>query len=281
MTIYSRLPPGSSLKEFKGVGLVAAPASIVFAVLADAEAYPAFMPYTAECRVLKREKDTVLAYQRLTFPLIRDRDYTVRSQYANWLGPDGPVYRMRWEAANDLGPAAKPGILRVNVCDGEWLLEQQGSASTRATYAIFTDNGGALPAFVANSASRIGIGKIFAAVRKQVKDPKYAASSTLRTTLADSDQPAFGGSIRPARRTAILLEYPRRFAICSAANPKMNMKTLLTLTALLASVFVAQAGSKPTKQDRIISLDGGSQTPETAAWIARRAVDASARTDPK
>ncbi len=175
VTVYSRLPSGSSLKEFKGVGLVAAPASIVFAVLADNEAYPAFMPYTAESRVLKREKDSVLAYQRLTFPLLSDRDYTVRSQYANWLGPDGPIYRMRWEAANDLGPAARPGILRVNVCDGAWLLEQQETASTRATYTIFTDSGGSLPAFVANSASRIGIGKIFAAVRKQVKDPKYAA----------------------------------------------------------------------------------------------------------
>ena len=82
---------------------------------------------------------------------------------------------MRWEAANDLGPAVKPGILRVNVCEGSWLLESLDTASTRATYTIFTDSGGTLPAFVANSASRIAIGKIFAAVRKQVKDPKYAA----------------------------------------------------------------------------------------------------------
>jgi hypothetical protein len=133
------------------------------------------MPYTAESRVLKREKDSVLAYQRLKFPLLSDRDYTVRSQYANWPGPDGQIYRMRWEAANDLGPAARPGVLRVNVCEGAWLLEPQETASTRATYTIFTDSGGALPAFVANSASRVGIGKLFAAVRKQVKDPKYAA----------------------------------------------------------------------------------------------------------
>ena len=156
------------------MGLVAAPASIVFAVLTDSEAYTAFMPYTAESRVLKREKDTVLVYQRLAFPLMSDRDYTLRSRRTKWVGPDGPNYRMCWEAANDLGPAVKPGTLRVNVCEGSWLLESQGTASTRATYAIFTDSGGTLPSFVANSGSRIAIGKIFAAVRKQVKDPKYA-----------------------------------------------------------------------------------------------------------
>jgi len=54
-------------------------------------------------------------------------------------------------------------------------LEPQGTTKTRATYSIYTDSGGALPAFIANKASEIGIRRIFAAVRKQVKDPKYNA----------------------------------------------------------------------------------------------------------
>jgi hypothetical protein len=53
------------------------------------------------------------------------------------------------------------------------LLEPDHTVKTRATYSIFTDNGGRLPAFLANAASGIGIRKIFAAVRRQVKDPKY------------------------------------------------------------------------------------------------------------
>ena len=48
---------------------------------------------------------------------------------------------------------------------------------TRAIYTIYTDSGGALPAFVANSGSRIAIRKLFDAVRKQVKDPRYAVST--------------------------------------------------------------------------------------------------------
>jgi Polyketide cyclase / dehydrase and lipid transport len=173
--VQSRLRDGSTIKEFKGTGLIEAPASVVFAVLSDSEAYPTFMPYTLECRVLKREKDQVLVYQRLTLPLVSDRDYTLRTQHEKWRGADGPSYRIHWQPANDLGPAAKSGVLRVNLCEGSWLLEAQGANSTRATYVIYTDSGGTLPAFLANNGSRIGIGKVFAAVRKQVKDPKYSS----------------------------------------------------------------------------------------------------------
>jgi hypothetical protein len=37
-----------------------------------------------------------------------------------------------------------------------------------------TDSGGAIPAFIKNTGSQIGIRKLFAAIRKQVRDPKYA-----------------------------------------------------------------------------------------------------------
>ncbi len=176
VVIYSRNRSGTSLKEFKGMGVIDAPPGAVFGVLDDTEAFPSFMPYTSECRVLKREKNIVVAYQRLEIPLVTSRDYTLRSHHEQWLGPEGTIFRIRWEPANNLGPAAKAGVLRVNVCEGGWLLEPEGAGSTRATYSIFTDSGGALPSFMANSGSRIAIRKVFEAVRKQVKDPKYSGS---------------------------------------------------------------------------------------------------------
>lgn len=175
LTIYSRVREGTSFKEFKGVGEIDAAPAAVFAVLDDSDSYPSFMPYTAECRVLKREKDLVLAYQRLQIPLVSDRDYTLRSKNAKWIGPAGPIYRIRWEPANDQGPAVKAGVLRVNVCEGGWLLEPEANGTTHATYSIFTDSGGALPSFVANNGSRIAIRKVFEAIRKQAKQPKYSA----------------------------------------------------------------------------------------------------------
>ena len=188
LVIQSRTRVGSAVKEFKGVAMIDAPPSAVFAVLDDTEAFPSFMPYTSECRVLKREKDSVVAYQRLDLPMISDRDYTLRSEHAKWQGPDGLIYRIRWEPANNLGPAPTAGVLRVGVCEGEWLLEPQGPKATRATYTIYTDSGGAVPPMIANSGSKVAIRKIFDAIRKQVKEPKYSGASP--TAVEARNRPA-------------------------------------------------------------------------------------------
>ena len=175
LTIYSRTREGSNLKEFKSVGTIAAPSSSVYAVLSDVEAYPTFMPYTLECRVLKRTADCTIAYQRLELPMVSDRDYTLRSEHSKTPGPNGSTYRIQWLPANDLGPAEKSGVQRVKVCEGGWLIEPDGEGATRATYFIYTDSGGAIPAMIANRGSRVAIGKVFAAIRKEVLEPKYAA----------------------------------------------------------------------------------------------------------
>ena len=174
--IYSRTRAGSALKEFKSVGTIDALSSTVFAVLNDVEAYPNFMPYTSECNVLERKGDCTIAYQRLALPLVSDRDYTLRSEHFKTTGPNGPIYHIQWVPANNLGPAEKEGVERVRICEGGWLIEPDGAGATRATYLIYTDSGGAIPAVIANTGSRTAIRKMFAAIRKEVRDPKYAGS---------------------------------------------------------------------------------------------------------
>jgi hypothetical protein len=173
VTIYSRPHPGSPLKEFKAVGEVDAPTRTVHNVIDDVEAYTSFMPYTAECRVIARKDDSILAYQRIAPKIVSDRDYTLRIEKKSWPVENGLAYLNRWEPANEHGPAAKPGVFRVTVCEGSWLLEPTGEGKTRATYSVFTDSGIVGPAFIANTISETGISKLFVAVRKQVKDPKY------------------------------------------------------------------------------------------------------------
>ena len=173
VTIYSRPHSGSFLKEFKAVGEIAAPSRAVCEVIEDVDAYPSFMPYMAECRLLRRESDSLVSYQRISPKVCSDRDFTLRTYKTSWPGIAGFVYSNRWESANPLGPAKKPGVVRVEFCQGAWLLEPNGAASTRATYSVYTDTGGLIPAFIANHFSQSAIGEIFAAVRNQVKQPKY------------------------------------------------------------------------------------------------------------
>jgi len=175
ITLYSRPRLGSSLKEFKAVGQIDASSRTVHNVLDDVVAYPDFMPFTKECRIIKREADSFFAYQRLSPRIVSDRDYTLRIREKSWPATGGFAYLNRWESANDYGPAETKGVLRVKLCEGSWLIEPSGPNQTRATYSICTDSGGALPPFINNAASEIGIRKIFTAVRKQVKIAKYSA----------------------------------------------------------------------------------------------------------
>jgi polyketide cyclase/dehydrase/lipid transport protein len=174
VAIYSRLRPGSPLKEFKAVGLIDAPTHTVCAVIDDFQNYPKFMPYTTECRLIKRDGDSIVGYQRLSPKVCADRDYTLRVWKKSWPVTDGLVFTSHWSPANELGPPEKKGVVRVKICEGKWLLEPDGAIKTRATYFIYTDTGGFIPSFIANRISMTGITKLFAAVRKQVTDPRYA-----------------------------------------------------------------------------------------------------------
>ncbi len=163
--------------ESKAIGEIAASSALVHAMLSDVESYTSFMPYTAECRVVKREGDSLVAYQRISAPLISDRDYTVRVRWSSKAVEGGKSYFSKWETENGLGPPEKSGIVRVKLCDGSWRLEPIGPNATRATYTIYTDSGGMIPAFIKNTGSQIGIRKMFAAIRKQVLDPKYVTEA--------------------------------------------------------------------------------------------------------
>lgn len=179
LTIFERAHPGSSLREFKGVGPIAAPPAAVKAVLDDVEAYPGFMPYVKEARVLSRGEGERVSYQRIAPPFVSERDYTIRVRMEKRMDKGGAaVFIHRWTAANNLGPAEIKGVTRVQNTEGSWTLEPagEGGRGTLATYVIFTDSGGTLPAFVANAAGKTAIPKLFDAIRKQVRLPKYQAA---------------------------------------------------------------------------------------------------------
>ena len=81
-----------------------------------------------------------------------------------------PGLTVCWELANAEGPASRPGVHRVNINEGSWLLEPVGNR-TRATYTVYTDGGG-IPPFIANIANKQGIWQLFEALRERVRDPK-------------------------------------------------------------------------------------------------------------
>jgi len=176
VSLYSRVRIGTGVKEFKGTGVIDASPETVERVLADVSRYPSFMPYVTESRAISDDGNEVLTYQRLNVPFVANRDYTVRVEHGTTRGAGGGLtYRDTWQTANDAGPAERHGVVRVKVNEGSWLLEPAGpnGDSTQGTYQIFTDSGGVVPAFLANRASQTIIPRLFEAIRKQARDPKY------------------------------------------------------------------------------------------------------------
>jgi hypothetical protein len=176
VTVYTRSRVGTAIKEFKGVGIIDAPPATVQAVLDDVTAYPQFMPYVIVSRTISQQGNDAITYQMLDIPLFSNRDYTVRVDHGTARNAVGAlIYRDVWVTANDAGPAPQPGIVRVKVNEGSWLLEPAGptGGSTQASYQIFTDSGGVVPAFIANHASQVIIPRLFEAIRKQVLQPAY------------------------------------------------------------------------------------------------------------
>src|SRR5439155_26589465 len=96
VTLYTRPRVSSSLKEFKAVGQIDASSRAVYNVIDDLDAYADFMPFTKECRIVKKEGDVVLTYQRLSPKIVSVLDYTLRIWKKSWPALGGFAYLNRW-----------------------------------------------------------------------------------------------------------------------------------------------------------------------------------------
>src|SRR5947199_10550201 len=99
------------------------------------------MPYTTECRLIKRDGDSIVGYQRLSPKVCADRDYTLRVWKKSWPTADGLVSMSHWSPANELGPPEKKGVVRVKICERTCVLEPDSNANTRATDFTSTETG--------------------------------------------------------------------------------------------------------------------------------------------
>jgi hypothetical protein len=172
LSVYSRSKPGSKAKEYQAIGWISAPNWVVEHVLEDAEAYPRFMPYVVECRILTKEVDGVTTYQRISAPFISARDYVLRVRVEMRHSAAGTVFVRHWMSEPQQVLPERPGTIRVKVNEGSWTLEPAGE-STHAIYSVFTDPGGTIPAGILNYANQSAIPKVFAAVEKQAAEKKY------------------------------------------------------------------------------------------------------------
>ncbi len=142
-----------------------APPAAVQHVLVDYGHRPSLAAEVCESRVLARDEHGLVVYERLRLPLVSDRDYT----FAVSGGDDEDCRWVRLVTANELGPAAVPGVVRMPLHEAEWrMCPTAGGTHTHAWYSVRMDLGGALPGWLWRS----GVGKhvpaLFAALRREL-----------------------------------------------------------------------------------------------------------------
>lgn len=144
-------------------GRIEASPGAVRAALLDYERHVGAVARLAESRVLERGPASLLVYQRLSLPVVSDRDMTLR---VTWGG--GPTKSwVAFRAVPDGGPPATDGLVRLTRYTGRWQLQAvDGGRATRARLSMDMDLGGSLPPRLASANAGQDVPALFAAISR-------------------------------------------------------------------------------------------------------------------
>lgn len=154
--------------ELAAEGKIGATPERVRRVLIDYPSHPRWQKHLKENRVLTFGEGSLDVYQRLSLPVLDDRDFTL---HATW-GSDADVFWMRFAIANERGPAPVSGVVRVTHQEGGWRLEPvDGGAATHAVYRCHIDLAGSFPAWMGKGQATSDLPELFDSITKQL--PSY------------------------------------------------------------------------------------------------------------
>ncbi len=147
--IYTRIPEGSKLKEYRAETIIEATPERILEVLINANRYSEWMSGVKETRYMKNEGDSSFyIYARLSVPWpFDDRDEVSGSVVMKDTIPGG--YFMPIRLVSGVVPEKK-GVVRMTNGKGYWLIEPLSGGKTRLVHQFIGDPGGNMPAWIVN-----------------------------------------------------------------------------------------------------------------------------------
>lgn len=148
---YSRKVKGSEFKEFKVVGEIEVTPERAVQVLREknenSEKY--LDEKTGYINVLHSTEDELLTYSvyRLPFPF---RDRAMCERFLLFEDKEKGIHKIAWKQEWDHAPMPEKGVIRMPVARGSWEFVPIGSGRSRATYTVYVDPGGNMPAAMFN-----------------------------------------------------------------------------------------------------------------------------------
>lgn len=166
IAIYIREYPNTNIKEIKAICKIKAPPLNVFKAAMSRETFKDLNRYLVEYRKIKTENENLwYVYQRVSVPLVKDRDYTHR--YEAIRDSVNNKYSISWHIDNENGPPPVEDVIRVEISSGTLTIspEKNGRYSL-LTYQMLFDPGGSIPKWLVNFANKYTLPDILRVIRK-------------------------------------------------------------------------------------------------------------------
>lgn len=166
--LYHRPMQGSAIPQVLIEARFAASAAAVYGVVTDYAHFADFIPDVAESRILRTAGDAQWVFHRLHFTgPVADRVYVMRS-VGRTTGPG--AYRVEWALAPEAVPAGEQGIAPRQF-SGFWELRTADDGkTTEARYAVHSDPGGRIPAWLVTRMTDRYVREVVSAVRGRLEE---------------------------------------------------------------------------------------------------------------
>lgn len=146
--VYLQSVAGSSYQAFRGVTRMRADMSKILALQENVSAACVWIHACIEQKLLKQQGDLSWTYTRFYSPWpVKPRDSVL--QITTQRGADGSVTRILRGVADYL--PAQPGFVRVSKVEGQWILTPQEGGEVEVVYQLYSEPGGSVPSWLANS----------------------------------------------------------------------------------------------------------------------------------
>lgn len=167
IVIYTREYPGTNVREIKAVCKIKASPQKVFNVVLDRDTFSDLNKYLVEYKRIKTGKENVwYVYQRVSIPLVKDRDYTHR--YEATRDTIKNKYFLAWQIDNRNGPSPIEDVIRIELSRGSLTIspDKNGNQSL-FIYQMLFDPGGSIPKWIVNLANRYTLPKVLRTIREK------------------------------------------------------------------------------------------------------------------
>lgn len=157
LVVFSRRRAGSSVNEMRAIGVVDAPADVLWALVSDVERHTELLPDTTVSKVLRTEGDVAYVLQRSEPAVLDPREYVIAVREREETLSDGRVrHTLSWRTTTRFASAVDKDAVRVEVNEGFWAVEPLADGRSQITFQLLIDPAGFVPAALVNLSQTVG-----------------------------------------------------------------------------------------------------------------------------